>query len=70
MRLSYIIDCHHCGGHYEYSTTTNVRRLALDDMRLDDHIDTECAMRCPACRSRLNSSVADYRAQVKVVRQA
>jgi hypothetical protein len=70
MRLNYIIDCHHCGGHYEYSTTTNYRTLVMAETNLLQHVDTECAMRCPACRSRLNATEADYRAQVRVVCQA
>ena len=32
------------------------------------HIDTECALRCPVCRARLNTSEAQFREQVTIVR--
>lgn len=70
MKLHYNIACRHCGAHTEYITTTNRRTQFIDNIELSMHIDTECAIRCPVCRSRLNSSEAEFRAQVSVVREA
>lgn len=70
MSINYTIECRHCGTHtsFEYYTT---RRIS-DERNLNEqiHIDTECAIRCPHCRSRLNSSEADFRKQVTIVRGA
>jgi hypothetical protein len=44
-----------------------LRHDNLDELQ---HIDTECAIRCPVCRSKLNTSEADFRAQVKLTRTA
>ena len=66
MGLNYTIDCRHCGSHTEYRASTTRRTLRVDVNHLADHIDTECAMRCPICRTKLNTSVADFRAQVKI----
>ncbi|MBP3547930.1 MAG: hypothetical protein J6J64_04575 [Alistipes sp.] len=66
MGLNYTIDCRHCGSHTEYRASTNRRTLRVDAERLSSHIDTECAMRCPVCRTKLNTSEADFRAQVKI----
>lgn len=64
MGVNYTIDCHHCGSHTELRTSTNRRTLLVDREHLADHIDTECAIRCPVCRSRLNGSAQEFHAQV------
>ena len=63
MGLNYTIDCRACGAHTEYRTTI-CRSSSLAAAHLVDHIDTECAIRCPVCRARLNNSRADFLAQV------
>lgn len=65
MGLNYVINCHACGTHSEYHTTTNFRGRSID-LRLSEHVDTQCAIRCPVCRARLNKSEADFRAQVSI----
>ena len=53
MGTAYKIRCRHCGtqfDHYygnDYGTT--IRCVGCGD-----HIETETAIRCPACRKRLN----------------
>ncbi|MBO5889894.1 MAG: hypothetical protein J6Q28_00500 [Alistipes sp.] len=68
MGLNYIINCTHCGSHTEYRTTVGRSVSMIDDSNLYSHIDTQCAMRCPVCRSRLNNTQSDFRSQVEIVR--
>lgn len=68
MGLNYIINCTHCGSHTEYSTKVRGSALAMDENNIYNHIDTQCAMRCPVCRSRLNSSQSEFRRQVQIVK--
>jgi hypothetical protein len=70
MKLNYVINCSHCGAHTEYSTTRYYRNMSAEDIDSRMHIDTECAMRCPVCRYRLNTSEADFRSQVHITREA
>ena len=70
MKLNYTIDCNHCGAHTEYSSTICYRNMSVEDVERKMHIDTECAMRCPVCRYRLNTTEADFRSQVHVTREA
>lgn len=66
MSLNYTIDCRHCGNHSQFEFYTNSRTMRHQDINSVMHIDTECAIRCPICRSKLNTSEADFKAQVKV----
>ena len=67
MGVNYSIDCRHCGEHTDYYVATNIYRRPTS-AELNRNIDTECAIRCPICRSKLNTSEADFKAQVKVAR--
>lgn len=68
MGLNYIINCMHCGSHTEYRTKVGGALSMVDEANLYSHVDTQCAMRCPVCRSRLNSSQSDFRNQVQIVK--
>ena len=70
MKLNYTIDCRHCGTHTEYSVNSYYATLCDAEFVGSMHIDTECAMRCPACRYRLNTTEADFLAQVHITREA
>ncbi len=70
MKLNYTIDCRHCGTHTEYSVNSYYATLCDAEFVGNMHIDTECAMRCPACRYRLNTTEADFLAQVHITREA
>lgn len=70
MNILYTIDCRHCGTHTQYQQYTNSRTLLHANIDSLMHVDTECAIRCPICRSKLNTSEADFRAQVKVAHSA
>ena len=66
MGVRYDIDCKHCGSHSEYTTWLD-RSAAMQSLdSLLSHIDTECAIRCPVCRSKLNTSRHDFLQQVKI----
>ncbi|MBO7282444.1 MAG: hypothetical protein J6U73_03450 [Alistipes sp.] len=66
MRLNYIINCTHCGLHTEYKTSLPRTATKLDRASIYSNIDTECAIRCPKCRSRLNTSVSAFFSQVEI----
>lgn len=70
MSIYYTIDCRHCGHHNHYEWYTNSRTMRHENIDQMMHVDTEFAIRCPICRSKLNTSEADFRAQVKVTREA
>ena len=65
MGVNYSIDCRHCGEHTDYYVATNIYRRPTS-AELNRNIDTECAIRCPKCRSRLNVSYEEFRHQVKI----
>lgn len=70
MKLTYDIECRHCGAHTHYTTTVYYPTLTPEQVDQRMHIDTECAIRCPACRYRLNTTEADFRSQVHISREA
>lgn len=67
MAINYLINCKHCGSHSEYRTWLTSRAAQYSEEELFMHIDTECAIRCPVCRARLNTSEAQFREQVTIV---
>ena len=66
MGLNYIINCSHCGSHTEYRTTLPRTAVKVDRANLYSNIDTQCAIRCPKCRSRLNNSASEFLSQVEI----
>ena len=68
MDLVYNIDCKHCGSHSEYTTWLDRRSAQHGDEEFALHIDTECAIRCPICRAKLNTTPAAFRSQVTILR--
>lgn len=67
MGVNYTIECRCCGAHSEHYAYTNPRTLRYDDLGAVMHIDTEYAIRCPVCRSRLNTTEDEFKQQVKMV---
>ena len=65
MGLNSSIDCRRCGEHTDYRIATNIATAATA-AELMRNIDTECAIRCPKCHSRLNSSYKEFREQVHI----
>ena len=70
MKLTYDIECRHCGAHTRHSTTVYYPTLSIEQIEARMHNDTECAIRCPVCRYRLNSSEEEFRSQVHITREA
>ena len=66
MGLNYIINCIHCGSHTEYKTSLPRTATKVDQASIYSNIDTECAIRCPKCRSRLNNSASEFFSQVEI----
>ena len=66
MGLNYIINCSHCGSHTEYKTTLPRVASMLDKTSIYGNVDTECAIRCPKCRSRLNNTASEFFRQVEI----
>ena len=67
MAINYLINCKHCGLHSEHLTWLSMRAMQYPEDELVKHVDTECAIRCPVCRARLNTSEAQFREQVTIV---
>ncbi|MBO5830872.1 MAG: hypothetical protein J6R01_04640 [Alistipes sp.] len=70
MSINFAIECRHCGAHTiveSYASCHTMRNMSAENAM---HIDTECAIRCPNCRSRLNTTEAEFRSQVKMVRKS
>lgn len=68
MSVNYNIDCQHCGSHSQYTTWLDSSSLRYTLEQMTQHIDTECAIRCPVCRAKLNSSADAFRRQVTISR--
>ena len=68
MGLNYNIHCNECGSHTDYHTT--IVGLTSSEQLLNQHIDTQCAIRCPVCRVKLNTSESDFRQQVTITIEA
>lgn len=66
MGLNYIINCTHCGSQTIYKTTLPGSGAKVDSSRIYSNIDTECAIRCPKCRSRLNNTASEFFSQVEI----
>ena len=64
MGLIYNIHCNVCGSHTDYRTT--IFGLSSSEQLLNQHIDTQCAIRCPVCRAKLNTSESDFMEQVTI----
>ena len=66
MSVNYNIDCNHCGAHSEYTTWLDRGLVHHTIEEMTQHVDIECAIRCPVCRAKLNSSAEAFRRQVTI----
>ncbi|MBO7189706.1 MAG: hypothetical protein J6U93_00335 [Alistipes sp.] len=66
MRLNYIINCSHCGSLTEYKTSLPRTASNVNKASIYSNIDTECAIRCPKCRARLNNTASEFFSQVEI----
>ncbi|MBQ6613526.1 MAG: hypothetical protein IIX19_07405 [Alistipes sp.] len=70
MSINFTIECRNCGTHTMVESYVNCRTKRSLNADSIIHVDTECAIRCPNCRSRLNTSEAEFRSQVKYVHES
>lgn len=67
MSINFAIECRHCGAHTIVESYVSCRTMRNIDENRTIHIDTQCAIRCPNCRSRLNTSEEEFLSQVTVM---
>ena len=65
MGSVYKIRCKHCGAQFNLSNHANYGFLPFSIGYAGD-IETQSAMRCPACLKRLNNTAEEFNEQVKV----
>lgn len=65
MGTAYRIRCAHCGAQFEQTSSHRFgMRSACGDC--GDYVETQTAIRCPACLKRLNTTQEEFRRQVEV----
>ena len=71
MGTAYKIKCRHCGARFDYSSDAAQGMLqpcvGCGDSFCDTYVETQTAIRCPACLRRLNTSPDEFRSQVETV---
>ena len=66
MGIAYQIKCRHCGAEFNYSQDESMGMLPRC-VGCESYVETETAIRCPACFKRLNSTPDEFNQQVEVV---
>ncbi|WP_300190160.1 hypothetical protein [uncultured Alistipes sp.] len=67
MGTAYKIRCKHCGAQFEHSTQPYFGMLpSCIGCGDGGYVETETAIRCPACRRRLNTSPEEFNEQVEM----
>lgn len=68
MGSVYKIRCKHCGAQFNLSNHANYGFLpiSIGYGKSAGDIETQSAMRCPACLKRLNNTAEEFNEQVKV----
>ncbi len=68
MGTAYTIRCKHCGARFNHSTDGGFGFLphciGCGDGR--GYVETQVAIRCPACHRRLNATSEEFNEQVEV----
>ncbi len=65
MGTAYKIRCKHCGAQFEHSTQPGFGLMPMC-VGCGEYVETETAIRCPACRRRLNTTQEEFNEQVEV----
>lgn len=65
MGTTYTIQCKKCGAHIHHFAQVNFG-ITNAATGCSDFVETEIAIRCPICHNRLNSTLEEFREQVKV----
>ena len=65
MGTAYKIRCKHCGAQFDYSAHAGFGMMPAC-VGCGEYVETETAIRCPACFRRLNTSQEEFNEQVEV----
>lgn len=68
MGTAYKIRCKHCGAQFDHYMQPGYGILPAC-VGCGEHVETETAIRCPACRRRLNNTQEEFNEQVEVTYQ-
>lgn len=67
MGTAYRIRCKHCGAQFEHSMQPGYGLLPMC-VGCGEYVETETAIRCPACLHRLNTT-EEFNEQIEVTYQ-
>ena len=65
MGTAYKIRCKHCGAQFEHSMQPGYGLLPMC-VGCGEYVETETAIRCPACLHRLNTTQEEFNEQIEV----
>lgn len=65
MGTAYKIRCKHCGAEFDHYLRSN---YGLQPMCVGcgGYVETEMAIRCPACHKKINETQQEFNAQIEV----
>lgn len=66
MGIAYKIRCKHCGAEFDHYANNDYGSLPRC-VGCADYVETEVAIRCPACLHKLNETPEGFREQVETV---
>ena len=66
MGTTYKIRCKHCGSKIDRFVKADFGVLPMGMGCGCGYVETETAIRCPACHSKLNTTKEEFQAQVEV----
>ena len=67
MGTAYKIRCRHCGTQFDHYNENDYGSSIMCIGCGCSHVETETAIRCPACMRKLNNSQEEFDRQVEVV---
>ena len=65
MGTAYRIRCKHCGAQFEHSMQPGYGLLPMC-VGGGEYVETETAIRCPACLKKLNTTQEEFNEQIEV----
>ena len=68
MGTAYKIKCKHCGAQFDHYMQPGYGVLPMC-VGCGEYVETETAIRCPACHRRLNASQEEFEEQIEVTYQ-
>ena len=65
MGTAYRIRCKHCGAQFEHHMQPGYGVLPVC-VGCGEYVETETAIRCPACHKKLNTTQEEFNEQIEV----